>query len=133
MIDSHMLQQHNLEFAGKSAPAWSRIFQACRTDGFVLKKILPQRRDRMILFPAIGSQVIVTTSLFLMPFLIETLKLNARLSGKSAGLLLSMELAVSALTTLCLSAWVRKHSARHWALAGGLLTIIGTALTLISP
>ncbi len=86
----------------------------------------------MILFPAIGSQLIVTTSVFLMPLLIETLKVNAGLSGKSAGLLLSMELAVSALTTLCLSGWVRTHSARHWALAGGLLTIIATALTLTS-
>jgi predicted MFS family arabinose efflux permease len=102
-------------------------------EGFVLKKVLPQKRDRMILFPAIGSQLIVTTSLFLMPLLIETLKVNAGLSGKVAGLLLSMELAVSALTTLCLSAWVRKHSARHWGLAGALLTVIGTALTLTSP
>ena len=87
----------------------------------------------MILFPAIGSQLIATTSLFLMPLLIETLKTKAGLSGKVAGLLLSMELAVLALTTLCLSAWARSHSARHWALAGGLLTIAATALTLVSP
>ena len=99
----------------------------------MLKNVLPEKRDRMIVFPAIGSQLIVTTSLFLMPLLIETLKAKAGLSGKVAGLLLSMELAVSALTTLCLSAWVRKHSARHWALAGGLLTVMATVLTLISP
>jgi predicted MFS family arabinose efflux permease len=103
------------------------------TDGFVLKKVLPEKRDRMILFPAIGSQLIVTTSLFLMPLLIETLKTKAGLSGRVAGLLLSMELAVLALTTLCLSAWARSHSARHWALAGGLLTIVATAVTLVSP
>ncbi len=87
----------------------------------------------MILPPAIGSQLIVTTSLFLMPLLIDTLKVDAGLSGKAAGFLLSMELAVSAITTLCLATWVRKHKGRHWALFGGLLTILGTALTLVSP
>jgi MFS family permease len=87
----------------------------------------------MILLPVIGSQLIVTISLFLMPILIGTLEVHAGLSGKVAGFLLSMELAVSALTTLLLSAWARKQSARHWALAGGLLTIVGTAFTLISP
>jgi len=87
----------------------------------------------MILFPAVGSQLIVTTSLLLMPLLIETLKVDAGLSGKAAGFLLSMELAVSALTTLGLSTWIRDHSGRRWALFGALLTILGTALTLISP
>ena len=87
----------------------------------------------MILLPLIGSQLIVMTSMFLMPILIDTLEVHAGLTGKAAGLLLSMELAVSALTTLSLSSWVRPHSARRWALAGGLLTITGTALTLISP
>ena len=80
-----------------------------------------------------GSQLIITTSLFLMPLLIDTLKVRAELSGKVAGLLLSMELAVSALTTLCLSARVRNHSARRLALSGGFLTVAATALTLISP
>jgi predicted MFS family arabinose efflux permease len=101
--------------------------------GFMLSKILLRKRDRMILFPVIGAQLIVSTSLFLMPLLIDTLKVHAGLSEKVAGLLLSMELAVSALTTLCLSAWPRNHSARRWALSGGLLAIVGTALTLISP
>jgi predicted MFS family arabinose efflux permease len=87
----------------------------------------------MILCPAIGSQLIITTSLFLLPLLIDTLKVHAGLSGKVAGFLLSMELAVSALTTLCLSAWVRNHSTRRWALSGGLLTVVATALTLVSP
>src|SRR5271157_3767183 len=120
---------------------WAHVFPACRKDGFVLRKVLPQKRDRLILLPVIGSQLIVMTSLFLMPLLIDTLKVHAGLSGKAAGFLLSMELGVSALTTLCLSAWVRnhsarhrvRHSARHWAIFGGLLTIVGTALTLISP
>jgi MFS family permease len=87
----------------------------------------------MILLPVIGSQLIVTTSLFLMPVLIGALEAHAGLSGRAAGFLLSMELAVSALTTLLLSTRPRKHSARNWALAGGLLAIAGTALTLTSP
>ncbi|MGA3160729.1 MAG: MFS transporter [Terracidiphilus sp.] len=87
----------------------------------------------MILLPVIGSQLIITTSLFLMPVLIGALEAHAGFSGRAAGFLLSMELAVSALTTLLLSARLRKHSARNWALAGGLLAIAGTALTLISP
>jgi len=99
----------------------------------MLNRVLPQRRDRMILLPTIGSQLIVTTSLFLMPLLIDTLEVHAGLSARAAGFLLSLELAASALTTLCLSAWARNHSARHWALAGGLLAIVATALTLISP
>jgi len=99
----------------------------------MLSKIFPRQRDRVILLPAIGSQLIVSTSLFLLPLLIATLKRDAGLSGRSAGLLLSMELGVSALTTFCLSAWVHKHSARHWALAGALLTALATGLTIISP
>ncbi len=87
----------------------------------------------MILLPAIGSQLIVTTNLFLMPLLIDTLEVHAGLSARTAGFLLSLELAASALTTLFLSAWARNHSARHWALAGGLLAMVATAFTLISP
>jgi predicted MFS family arabinose efflux permease len=102
-------------------------------DGFVLKKILPWKRDRLILFPAIGSQLIVSTSLFLMPVLIDNLEVKAGLSSKAAGFLLSMELVVSAFTTLLLSAYFRGHSTRRWALLGGLLAIAGTALTLVSP
>jgi predicted MFS family arabinose efflux permease len=108
-------------------------FPDCRRGELVLKRVLPQRRDRMILLPAIGSQLIVTTDLFLMPLLIDTLEAHAQLSARTAGFLLSLELAASALTTLCLSAWARNHSARHWALAGGLLAIVATAFTLISP
>ncbi len=87
----------------------------------------------MILLPVIGSQLIVMTSMFLMPVLIDTLQVHAGFSPKAAGLLLSMELAVSALTTLSLSAWVRSHSARRWALAGALLTVAATAFSLVSP
>jgi predicted MFS family arabinose efflux permease len=99
----------------------------------MLRRILPHGPDRAILFPVIGAQLIIGTSLFLMPVLIDSLKVHAGLSGQAAGLLLSMELAASALTTLCLSARVRSHSTRRWALSGGLLAVVGTALTLASP
>jgi predicted MFS family arabinose efflux permease len=102
-------------------------------NGVVLKKILPSERDRMIVLPAIGSQLITTTSLFLMPVLIGSLQVKGGLSGTVAGLLLSMELVVSAFTTLLRSACFNGHSTRRWALFGGSLTIAGTALTLISP
>ena len=98
-----------------------------------MKKILPNKRDRMIVLPAIGSQIITTTSLFLMPVLISSLQVNGGLTGTVAGLLLSMELVVSAFTTLLLSTCFNGHSTRRWALFGGSLTIAGTALTLISP
>ena len=100
---------------------------------FVLKKILQSKRDRIIVLPAIGSQLITTTSLFLMPVLIGTLQVKRGLTGTVAGLLLSMELVVSSFTTLFLSACFNGHSTRRWALFGGSLTIAGTALTLISP
>lgn len=98
-----------------------------------MKSLLPRKRDRMILLPAIGSQLIATTSLFLMPVLINSLQVKAGLSGRAAGLLLSMELVVSAFTTLYLSAYFHGHSNRRWALFGGFLTIAGTVLTLVSP
>jgi len=92
----------------------------------------------MIVLPAIGSQLIATTSLFLMPALMSTLEVKAGLSGRASGLLLSMELAVSAFTTIYLTAFfhghsTRRHSTRRWALFGGALAIAGTALTLVSP
>jgi predicted MFS family arabinose efflux permease len=87
----------------------------------------------MILFPAIGSQLIVSTSLFLMPILVDSLQVKAGLSSRAAGFLLSMELVVSAFTTLLLSAYFHAHSTRRWALLGGFLAISGTALTFLSP
>jgi predicted MFS family arabinose efflux permease len=98
-----------------------------------LRGIFRHRRDRALILPVIGAQLIIGTSLFLMPLLIETLKVHAGLSGKTAGLLLSMELAVSALTTLYLSGSGHNHSPRRWALSGGVLAVVSTALTLISP
>lgn len=68
-----------------------------------------------------------------MPVLIGSLQVKGGLTATVAGLLLSMELVISAFTTLFLSACFNGHSTRHWALFGGSLTIAGTALTLISP
>ncbi|WP_158788956.1 MFS transporter [Granulicella sp. L46] len=99
----------------------------------MLRKLVPNKRDRLILLPAIGSQFIVSTSLFLMPVLIDSLQVKAGLSGRAAGFLLSMELVVSACTTLFLSAKLHVHSTRRWALFGGLLAILGTVLTFVSP
>jgi predicted MFS family arabinose efflux permease len=87
----------------------------------------------MIVLPAIGSQLIATASLFLMPALMNNLQAKAGLSGRASGLLLSMELAVSAFTTIYLTAFFHGHSTRRWALVGGALAIAGTALTLVSP
>jgi predicted MFS family arabinose efflux permease len=87
----------------------------------------------MIVLPAIGSQFIAATNLFLMPVLINSLQTKAGLSGRAAGWLLSMELVVSAFTTFILCARLRSRSARSWALFGGLLAVAGTALTLVSP
>lgn len=99
----------------------------------MFKGILQHRRDRALLLPVIGAQLIVGTSLFLIPLFIEALRAHAGLSSRTAGFLLSMELAVSALTTLCFSAWRHQHSARRWAISGCILAVISTALTLISP
>ena len=68
-----------------------------------------------------------------MPVLIDSLQLKAGLSGRAAGFLLSMELVVSACTTLLLSAYFHAHSTRRWAIFGGLLATAGTVLTFVSP
>ena len=77
-----------------------------------LRNILPRKRDRIIALPAVGSQFIAATTLFLMPVLINSLQVKAGLSGRAAGLLVSMELAVSAFTTLLLCARFRGRSTR---------------------
>jgi predicted MFS family arabinose efflux permease len=91
-----------------------------------------RKRDAAIFFPAIGAQLISTTSLYILPILMGALE-RGGLSERKAGLLLSIELPASALATLCVSTWVPSHLVRHGALLGGLLAIVGTALTLITP
>lgn len=93
----------------------------------------PRKRDRMFLVPVIGAQLIIGTSLFLLPVLVDALRVHAGLSARAAGLLLSLELAAAALTTISLSLWSPRHSARRWAINGGFLAIAGTLLTLVSP
>jgi len=95
--------------------------------------LFPRKRDRIILLPAIGAQLIMGTSLFLLPVLVDALETRAGLSARTAGLLLSMELAIAAFTTICLSLWFPRYSARHWAVNGGVLAISATAFTLVSP
>jgi predicted MFS family arabinose efflux permease len=95
--------------------------------------LFPHKRDRVFLLPIIGAQLILGTSLFLLPALVDALRVHAGVSEKAAGLLLSMELAVAALATICLSVWFPRHSARQWALNGGMLAIASTVFTLVSP
>jgi predicted MFS family arabinose efflux permease len=95
--------------------------------------LLPRKRDRVFLLPVIGAQLILGTCLFLLPVLTDALRAHAGLPERAAGLLVSMELAVAALTTICLSVWLPRYSAGRWALKGGFLAIASTALTLVSP
>jgi predicted MFS family arabinose efflux permease len=91
-----------------------------------------RRRDRAILVPAIGAQLIATTGMFIVPVLLDALQ-RGGLPATTAGLLFSLELVASALTTLLLPTLYPSHSFRRGALLGGLLAVLGNALTLISP
>lgn len=91
------------------------------------------RRDRVILVPAIGAQLIATTSAFVLPFVVGALVSGAGFSESSAGYLLSMEAIAAALTTLAFSAWTLPRSRRRTALIGAGLAATGNALSLISP
>jgi predicted MFS family arabinose efflux permease len=100
---------------------------------FMFIALFPRKRDRVLLLPIVGAQLIIGTSLFLLPVLVDVLSYHAGLSGKAAGLLVGMELATAALTTIFLSVWSPRHSARRWAHYGVFLAIVGTTLTLVSP
>ncbi|MGP8250834.1 MAG: MFS transporter [Terracidiphilus sp.] len=102
-------------------------------DGAMLSSLFPRRRDRAILFPAIGAQLVLGTTMSLLPVFLDTLRTQAGLSLRSAGFLLSSELGVAAMTTLVLSAWAHPHSEKRWALWGGALALFGTILSLFSP
>jgi predicted MFS family arabinose efflux permease len=54
------------------------------------------------------------------------------MTESSAGLVLSVEMTASALTTLAVSAWRRPHSLRLVALAGALIALAGQGLSLVS-
>jgi predicted MFS family arabinose efflux permease len=91
-----------------------------------------RKRDTAILLPAIGAQLIATTGMFIVPVLLNALE-HSGLRATTAGLLFSLELVASALTTLLVPTLCPPHSFRRGALLGGSLAILGNALTLISP
>jgi predicted MFS family arabinose efflux permease len=91
-----------------------------------------RQRDRAILLPAIGAQLIATTAMFIVPVLLDALQ-KGGLSATTAGLLFSLELVASALTTLLAPTLCPPHSFRRGAVLGGVLAILGNALTLITP
>lgn len=99
----------------------------------MLSALFPNRRDRAILFPAIGAQLLMGTTVSLLPVFLDTLRTQAGLSVRSAGFLLSSELGVAAVTNLILSAREHPHSEKKWALWGGALALFGTMLSLFSP
>ena len=94
--------------------------------------IRASKRDRAILVPAIGAQLISTTAMYIAPVLLDALQ-HTGLSGSSAGFLFSLELVVSALTTLLVATVWPAHSARRGAMLGGVLAILGSVLTMASP
>jgi predicted MFS family arabinose efflux permease len=98
----------------------------------MLTTFFPRNRDRILVLPLVGAQLVIGTSLFLLPVLVDTLRTHAGLSGREAGLLVSMELAAAAITTICLSALFPRHTARPLALTGAAVTIAGTLVTFIS-
>jgi predicted MFS family arabinose efflux permease len=99
----------------------------------MLSALFPRRRDRAILFPAIGAQLMLGTTMSLLPVFLDTLRTQAGLTLRSAGFLLSAELGVAAMTTLILSTWGHLYPERKWALWGGALAVFGTILSLYSP
>jgi MFS family permease len=99
----------------------------------VLSALFPHKRDQAILLPAVGAQLILGTSMSLLPVFIENLRTQTGLRARDAGYLLSSELAVAALITIFLSVWNHTHSVRKWALSGGVIAVLGTMLTLLSP
>lgn len=86
------------------------------------------RRDRSILLPAIGSQLIVSTGVFVVPFTMVALLHGGSFDEQTAGFLVSLEALVASITTLGLSAWSRPRSRRRFALGGAVLLIMGNAL-----
>jgi predicted MFS family arabinose efflux permease len=91
------------------------------------------RRDRAIFVPTIGSQLVATTSAFVLPFVVGALISGGGFSEGTAGYLLSMEAIAAALTTLAVSAWTMPRSRRKTAVIGAGLAAAGNALSLISP
>ncbi len=87
------------------------------------------RRDSAILLPGIGSQLIVSTGLFVVPFTVVALLHGGGFDEQSAGFLVSLEALAASITTLGLSAWSRPRSRRRFAVWGAVLLILGNAVT----
>ena len=86
------------------------------------------RRDAAILLPAIGSQLIVSTGLFVVPFTVLALLHGGGFDEQSAGFLVSVEALAASITTIGLSAWSLPRSRRRFALFGAALLILGNAV-----
>lgn len=91
------------------------------------------RRDLAILVPSVGAQLIASTGNFILPLVVVVLMSNVGLDERSSGLLVSLELTSSALTTLAVSAWRWPHSRRQAAVFGALLAIAGHGAALVTP
>ncbi len=85
------------------------------------------RRDGAILLPAIGSQLVVSTSVFVVPFTVVALLGSGGFDEQSAGFLVSLEAMAASITTIGLSALARPRSRRLFALCGAIGLILGNA------
>ena len=91
------------------------------------------RRDAAILVSVIGAQLIASTGIFLVPFIVGALlAASNQFDERSVGFLISMEALAASLTTIGLSAWTRPHSRRRVTLIAAGLAIAGNALALVS-
>lgn len=86
------------------------------------------RRDIAILVPAIGSQLIVSTGMFVVPFTLVALLHGGGFDEQTAGFLVSLEALAASITTIGLAAWSWPRSRRRSALGGALSLILGNAL-----
>ena len=92
-----------------------------------------RRHDIAIFVPAVGAQLIATTGIFLVPFIIGALLgAGGTFDERSAGFLVSMEALAASLTTIGLSGCSGRHSRRRFTLIGAGLVVLGNALSLIS-
>jgi len=85
------------------------------------------RRDGAILLPAIGSQLIVATGVFVVPFTVVALLRSGDFDEQSAGFLVSLEAMAASITTIGLSTLTCPRSRRRFALYGAVGVILGNA------
>jgi predicted MFS family arabinose efflux permease len=91
------------------------------------------RQDLAIFVPVIGAQLIATTGIFLVPFIVGALlTAGGTFDERTAGFLVSAEALAASLTTIGLSGWRGARSRRRLALVGAGFVILGNALSLLS-